>query len=73
MNSGLMTSPPTDTDNFIGDLEYFRQYHSWLPSEHKGTNIQTNPTKVRNSQLYVGSNSHVFTEITLVTFIIPVK
>ena len=73
MTSGLVYVSQNYTYNFIDEPEDFLQYHSWLLREQKGTNIQTNPTQFGNTQLYGVSNYHMFTEITMCTYIRPVK
>ena len=51
----------------------FYHYYSWLQREHKGTNIQISTTQIRNEQINGGSNSHMFTDINILTYIGPVK
>ena len=68
-----MTVHHNDPENSIGDPEDFLQYCIWLISGHEGNKLQPTNTQVSNVQLYVVSNSHVFTNITMFTYIIPVK
>ena len=68
-----MTVHHNDPDKFIGNPEDFRQYHRWLLSEHRGNNIQTSPIPVRNTQLDGGPKVHVFTYISMFTYIRHVK
>ena len=51
----------------------FTQYHSLLLSGQKGNTLQTNTTQVITEQLDWDTNSHVFTYITMITYIITVK
>ena len=62
-----------DPDYFIEDPEYFSQYCCWLLNEHKRTNIQTNVKHIGNAQLGGGSNWNMSNEITMFTYIRPVK
>ena len=73
MNSGLMTIHHNDPDNFIDKPEDFSQYHRSLLCEHEFINIQTSITQVRNTQLDGGSNSHLFSNITIFTYTRPEK
>ena len=73
MNSGLVTVHNNHPEKLIDDLDDFFQYCIWLLSGHEGNIIQKNNTQVRTSQLDGGLNSHVFTEITIFTYIRPVK
>ena len=58
---------------FIGDPEYFCQHRILLLSVHKGNTLHSTNTKVITAQLDVGSKYHLFTNITMFTYIIPVK
>ena len=73
MNSGLMTDTYVALENFIDDLESFHRYRSWILSGNKHNILVTNATQVSTTKLDVGSNSHVFTNITMFTYIRPVK
>ena len=57
----------------IDDPEDFHNYRYWLLRKHKVANIQTSITQINNSQLGGRSNLHVFSDITMFTYIIPVK
>ena len=59
--------------NFIDDPEDCLQYSIWFLSEHEGNNTQTSPTQVRNTKLDGVSNYHMFTDITMLNYIRPVK
>ena len=73
MNSVLVTVHHNDPEICIDDPEYFRQYHSWLISGHEGNTLHPTTTHVSTAQLYIGSRSHVFTNITMFIHIIPVN
>ena len=73
MNSGIMTVHHNDTNKSINDTYGFCQYHSLLISGHEGNTLHPITTQVITEQLDGGSNFHVFTSITIFTYIIPVK
>ena len=66
MNSTLMNVHHNYPENFIDDPEEFC-------CEYKESKIQTSTTQVINSQLDVGSNYRMLTEITMLTYIRPLK
>ena len=53
--------------------EYFFQYCSWLISGHKGKILHPTTIKVSTAQLIGESKSHVFTDIVIVSYIIPIQ
>ena len=61
------------SENSIDDSEHFRQYCSWFLSWNKGNKLHTTATKVSTAQLNGVSNSHVFTDVIMFTYIRPVK
>ena len=73
MDSGIMSIHHNDPENIIDDPEDFRQYRSWLLSGNKCNTLHPTTITVTTSQLDVGSNSHVFTNIKLFTYIRPVQ
>ena len=73
INSGIINVLHKYPENFIDNQEHFRWHHSWILSEHKRNKSQTIPTQVKNVQLNGGSNYHMFTGITMFTYIRPVK
>ena len=73
MNSGLMNFHHNYLENFIDDPEYFFQYHSWLLSGYEGNTLKTNTTQVITTQVDVGSNYHIFSDITMLTYTRPLK
>ena len=73
MNSGFVNVHHKKPNNFIDDPGYFSHYRRWLICEHKGNITRTNTTQVCIEQLDRGSKSHMFTGITMFTYIIPVK
>ena len=73
MDSVLVTIHHNDPEKFNDYLEDFRQYFSWILCEHECNNIQTSTTQVNNAQLEVGSKSHIFTNITMFNYIVPVR
>ena len=73
MNSGLMTVCNNDVKHFIDDPEYSFQYRIWIISGNEGNTLNPTTTQVSTSQLDGVSNSHVFTDITICAYIIPVK
>ena len=62
-----------DPESFIDDPEDFHQYCSWLLSVYKGNTLHPTATQVRTSQLDGGSNSHMFTNITMLSYTRHVK
>ena len=73
MKSGIMTFHHNKPEKFIDDTEYLFQYRIWLQCGLKGEKPQTNTTQVINTQLYGGSKPVVFANITILTYIRPVK
>ena len=73
MNSFIMTINHNDPENIIDDPEGFSQYRSWLLSGHKVNTLHTDTIKVTTTQLDGGSNSYVFTDIKLFSYIRPVQ
>ena len=67
MNSGIMKIHQNDPENIIDDPEDFRQYRSWLLSEHKEKTLHPTTIKVNTEKLDGGSNSHVFTYIKILS------
>ena len=59
--------------NFIDNSEAFSQYCSWLLIVHKGNTIHPTTTQFRTAQLGVETNSNVLTDLTMLTYIRPVK
>ena len=70
MNSCLIAVHHNDPNNFIEEPEYFSSItaDSYV---NTNTNPLNNPYPDFNAQLYGGSKSHVFTNITMLTYIIP--
>ena len=64
-----MTMNQNDPEQIIDDPEDFIQYRIWLLSGHKGKTLNPTTIKVANAQLYGESNSHVFTNIKLFSYI----
>ena len=73
MNSGLMTVHNNDPDISTDDPEDLCQYCSLLLSGNEGNKLHPTTTQVIAAQLDVVSNSHMFTKITMLTYIKPVK
>ena len=73
INSGLMTVHHNNPEKLIDNPGYFLRYISWILIEHKGNIIHPTTTQVSTVQLYGGSKSHMFTDITMFTYIRPVK
>ena len=73
MNAYVMGMYQNDPDTYIHDTEEFHRYISWLLSEHKVKSIQTSIIKTATSRLDGESNSHIFANITMFTYIRPVK
>ena len=73
MNSGLMSVLYNYPEISIDYPDDFFQYNSWLLSRHKGYTLHPTTIKVRTTQLDGGSNYHVFTVITILTYIRTVK
>ena len=73
MNSGIMNVRHNETEKLIDVPEDFHQYHIWILYKNEITNIQTSPTKVRNTQLDRVSKPHVFTNTTMLNYNRPVK
>ena len=49
-----MTVHHKDPDNFFDNQEDFCHYFSWLLRDHKGTEIQTSTTHIKNEQMNGG-------------------
>ena len=60
-------------ENLIDGKKYFSQYNIWILSGHGGKTIQPTTTQFFTIQLERGKKSHVFTNIKMFTYIIPVK
>ena len=73
MKSGLMTVHNNDIKNFICDPEDCLQYCSWIISVHEDNKFQPTTTQVSTEQLDGGSIYQVFNDITMFTYIRPVK
>ena len=72
MKSGVMEMYHNDPDTYTDDPEDFWHYCSWLLHGHRGNNIQTSISNTNNDQLDLISNSQVFTNIKIFTYIHPV-
>ena len=73
MNSGIMSIHHNNPEKFIDEPKVFCQCRSWLLSGHKGNTRHPTTIKSSTAQLYVGSNSYVFTKITKFAYIRLVK
>ena len=73
MNSGIRTIHQNYPENIIDDTDDFFQYRSWILSGNKGKKLHPTTIKFTTAQLYGGSNYHVFTDIKLFSYIIPVQ
>ena len=73
MNSGIMTIHRNDPENIIDDPEDFFQYRSWIISGHKGKTLHPTTIKVTTAQLDGVSKYHVFADIKLSVYIVPVQ
>ena len=65
MNSGLMIVYHNYPERFVADPDDFCQYSRWLLSGHEGNTINPTTTKAISEKLDGGSNSHMFTDITM--------
>ena len=68
-----MTVTSNDPKTFSDDTEDLFQYFRLLLSGNKCNTIHRTITQVSTSLMDGGSNSHMFTNITMFTYIIPVK
>ena len=73
MNLGIMTINKNDPEHVIDNPKDFGQYHIWILSRHKEKTLQPTTIKFSTVQLYVGSKSHVLTEIKIFAYIRPVQ
>ena len=62
-----------DIDTYIYNPEYFCQYFGLVIHEHEGNSIQIIITHSNNAQLDGGSNSHVFSKISMFTYMCPLN
>ena len=68
-----MTVHHNDSEIIIDDPEYFFQYCSWPLCGNDGNTLHATTVKVSTIKPDVVSKSYAFTNIKLLTYILPIK